>query len=642
LASILQTINSPADIRDLSWDELEKLAAEIREEITAVVGRNGGHLSSNLGVVELTLVLHKCYDFSRDRLVLDVGHQGYTHKILTGRREAFGSIRTDGGISGFPNPSESPFDTFIEGHAGAALSQALGLVLGRDLVGTDEKVVALVGDGSLTAGMALEAINNAGHTGKQFLVVLNDNSMSISRSVGAISSYLNRIRVGPAYNELKQEVRALLHRIPKLGPTMETAIGEIRDSIRRAIMPGRMFEEMGFAYFGPLDGHDMKLLCETFAEIEQLNFDKPVLVHVLTEKGRGFKPAEDDPTSYHSAAPFRQHNGKVEAAAEAQPVPTFTRVFADALLEAGRADERVVALTAAMPDGTGTARFGAEFPARFFDVGICEQHAVGLAAGFAKQGLRPVVAIYSTFLQRAYDQIFHEIALQGLPCIFCLDRAGLVGADGPTHHGVYDIAYMRQFPGMVVMAPAVGAELKMMVDFALEIGRPAAIRYPRASIMDSAAGAALEPIRLGGSVSLRDGADATILAYGVTAAAALDAAEMLSREGMEVAVVNARFAKPLDSEAILAAARRGPLVTAEEHSLVGGFGSAVLELLADAGIETRVVRAGIPDRFVEHGARARLLASVSLNAAGLADAVRNALGIPPDRKGSRPAAETVK
>ena len=642
MASILQTINSPADIRDLTWDELEKLAAEIREEITAVVGRNGGHLSSNLGVVELTLVLHKCYDFSKDRLVLDVGHQGYTHKILTGRRDAFGSIRTDGGISGFPNPSESPFDTFVEGHAGAALSQALGLVLGRDLVGTDEKVVALVGDGSLTAGMALEAINNAGHTGKQFLVVLNDNSMSISRSVGAISSYLNRIRVGPAYNELKQEVRALLHRIPKLGPTMETAIGEIRDSIRRAIMPGQMFEEMGFAYFGPLDGHDMKLLCETFAEIEQLNFDKPVLVHVLTEKGRGFKPAEDDPTSYHSAAPFRQHNGKVEAAAEAQSVPTFTTVFAEALLEAGRADERVVALTAAMPDGTGTAPFGAEFPGRFFDVGICEQHAVGLAAGFAKQGLRPVLAIYSTFLQRAYDQIFHEIALQGLPCLFCLDRAGLVGADGPTHHGVYDIAYMRQFPGTVVMAPALGAELKMMVDFALDAGRPAAIRYPRASIMDSAAGAAPEPIELGRSASLRDGADATILAYGVTAAAALDAAEALSREGMEVAVVNARFAKPLDADAVLAAARRGPLVTAEEHSLVGGFGSAVLELLADAGIEARVVRAGIPDRFVEHGARARLLASVSLNAAGLADAVRNALGTAPDRKASKPAAETVK
>ena len=642
MTAILQTINSPEDIKSLSWEELSILAAEIREEITSVVGKNGGHLSSNLGVVELTLALHKCYDFSTDRLVLDVGHQGYTHKILTGRREAFPSIRTDGGLSGFPSPAESPFDTFVEGHAGAALSQAFGLVLGREVTGTHEKVVAVVGDGSLTAGMALEAINNAGHTGKQFLVVLNDNSMSISRSVGAISSYLNRIRVGPAYNVLKQDVRALLHKIPKLGPTMEAAIGEVRDGIRRAIMPGQMFEEMGFAYFGPFDGHDTRLLCETFEEIGQLQFDKPVMVHVLTEKGRGFKPAEDDPASYHSTAPFRHQNGKVEAAAEGPSPPSYTRIFAETLLESGRGNERLVALTAAMPDGTGTALFGEEFPERFFDVGICEQHAVGVAAGLAKQGLVPVVAIYSTFLQRAYDQIFHEIALQGMPCVFCLDRAGLVGADGPTHHGVYDIAYMRQFPGIVVMAPADGCELKLMLRFAFEAGKPVAIRYPRASIIDSVTGAAPEPLVLGRSAVLREGGDAAIIAYGVTVAAALEAAEMLSRDGIETAVVNARFAKPLDEDVIIAAAERGPVVTAEEHSLLGGFGSAVLELLADSGVQTRVVRVGLPDRFIEHGARERLLASVSLNAPGLADAVKTALGEKGGHKKPRRASEALK
>ncbi len=641
MASILETINSPADLAGLTWEELAQLAGELRSEITAVVGRNGGHLSSNLGVVELTIALHRSYDFSKDRLVLDVGHQGYTHKILTGRREAFGSIRTDGGISGFPHPAESPYDTFVEGHAGAALSQALGLVLGREIAGTDEKVVAIVGDGSLTAGMALEAINNAGHTGRQFLVILNDNSMSISRSVGSISRYLNRIRVGPTYNELKSEVRSILHRIPKLGPTMEAALAEIRDGIRRAVMPGQMFEEMGFAYFGPLDGHDTRLLCETFAEVEQLHFDKPVMVHVLTEKGRGFKPAEEDPTSYHSAAPFRCHNGKVEAARESGAAASYTEIFARALVEAGRADRRLAAITAAMPDGTGTACFAEEFPERFFDVGICEQHAVGLAAGFAKMGLRPVVAIYSTFLQRAYDQVFHEIALQELPCVFCLDRAGLVGADGPTHHGAYDISYMRQFPGIIVMAPADAQELKMMLSFAIRAPHATSIRYPRTAIVESVSAGKPEPVRLGRSVTLRDGSDATIISFGVTASAALEAAGQLAGEGIEAAVINARFAKPLDRDAILTAARRGPIVTAEEHSLVGGFGSAVLELLADSGVDARVVRVGLPDSFVGHGSRARLLASVSLDATGLANAVRRALGAP-EREAAREAPEAVK
>jgi 1-deoxy-D-xylulose-5-phosphate synthase len=625
LEQILPTINSPADLKKLSWEQLNRLAAEIREEITRVVSANGGHLSSNLGVVELTIALHRTYDFSVDKIIFDVGHQSYTHKILTSRRESFPSIRTDGGLSGFPSPGESVYDIFVEGHAGAALSQALGLVVGSNLQGRKPRVVAFVGDGSISAGMALEAINNAGHSGKRFLVILNDNEMSISPSVGAMASYLNRIRVGSAYNELKRDVRSLLQKIPKFGPTVEEALAEIRDKVARAILPGQWFEQMGFAYFGPYDGHDMKLLCETFDEIEQLTLDKPVLIHVITEKGRGFKPAEDDPAGYHSAAPFVHHNGKIVAPEEGAGRPTYTDAFADALVEAGRRDKRIVAITAAMPDGTGTMKFGKEFPERFFDVAICEQHAVGMAAGLAKSGLVPVVAIYSTFLQRAFDQIFHEITLQGLPCVFCIDRAGLVGADGPTHHGVYDVTYLRAFPGMVVMAPADAAELPLMLDFAVACGSPTAIRYPRTVVADHETGVTPRPIELGRSATLREGPDATILAYGVTVAAALEAARLLERDGTSVTVVNARFAKPLDEDAILAAARRGPIVTAEEHALAGGFGSAVLELLSRAGALVRVKCLGVPDRFVEHGKRQRLLSSLSLDAPGIAAAVKSVL-----------------
>ncbi len=625
MESILPGINSPADLKGLDWDQLDRLAGEIRQTITDVVGRNGGHLSSNLGVVELTIALHRTYDLAKDRLIFDVGHQVYTHKILTGRREGFPTIRTDGGVSGFPNPAESPYDVFVEGHAGAALSQASGLVAGNGLLGADGRVIALVGDGAMTAGMALEALNNGQRLGRRFLVILNDNEMSISKSVGALASYLNGIRVGSAYNELKQDVRALLQRIPKFGTTMEQAIAEIRDGIRRAIMPGRFFEEMGFAYFGPYDGHDIRLLCETFEELDALPLDKPILMHVVTSKGRGFTPAEEDPAHYHSASPFQHHNGKIVAPAEGTSLPTYTGVFADALVRVGRADDRVAAITAAMPDGTGTALFEEEFGARFFDVGICEQHAVGLAAGLSKAGMKPVVAVYSTFLQRSYDQIFHEIALQKLPCVFAIDRAGLVGADGPTHHGLYDIAYMRGFPGVVVMAPADAEELECMLEWAVECGRIVAIRYPRATVVNAVLPAEARIVELGRSVTLREGRDATILAYGVTAAAALDAAAMLSRDGIEAAVVDARFAKPLDTEAILAAAARGPIVTAEEHALAGGFGSAVLECLADSGVVAHVARLGIPDRFIEHGARGRLLAAAGLDAAGMAAAVKRAL-----------------
>ena len=347
----------------------------------------------------------------------------------------------------------------------------------------------------MTSGMALEAINNAGDVGKRFLVILNDNEMSISRSVGALANYLNRIRVGAAYNELKQDIRAVLKRIPKFGPTVEQVIADVRDKVARAILPGQFFEHMGFAYFGPYDGHDIKLLCDTFAEIEQLSLDKPILVHVLTEKGRGFTPAEEDPAGYHSASPFEHHNGKIVAATEGARLPSYTQVFADALVEVGRGNDRVVAITAAMPDGTGTIKFAGEFPKRFFDVAICEQHAVGMAAGLSKAGLIPVVAIYSTFLQRAYDQVFHEITLQNMPCVFCIDRAGLVGADGPTHHGVYDVTYLREFPGMMIMAPADAAELPLMLRFAVGAGRPAAIRYPRATVVDSVAGVECAPCR---------------------------------------------------------------------------------------------------------------------------------------------------
>lgn len=620
---LLPKIDSPADLKKLTWEELDRLAAEIREEITNVVSRNGGHLSSNLGVVELTMALVKSYDFPQDKLIFDVGHQVYTYKLLTGRRDGFATIRTDGGISGFPCPAEGPYDTFTEGHAGAALSQAMGLVAGNHLEKSSAKVIALVGDGSMTAGMALEALNNASHLSRRFMVVLNDNNMSISKSVGALANYLNRVRVGSAYNEFKRDLRALLRRVPVFGSTMEQAAGELRDTIARAILPGQFFEQIGFAYFGPYDGHNIKLLCETFAEMDRLPLDKPIIVHVVTEKGRGFEPAEEDPAGYHSSGPFVRRNGKAVAPSEDAPV-TYTDIFSEALVKLGRRDRRVVAITAAMPDGTGTIAFGREFPQRFFDVAICEQHAVGMAAGLARAGLVPVVAIYSTFLQRSYDQIFHEIALQCLPCVFCLDRAGIVGADGPTHHGLFDISYMRTFPGITVMAPADAAELKGMLRFAVDLGRPVAIRYPRGNALEASPAPvpAPAPIRLGRAVTLREGTDATIISYGTTAAAALDAAAILARENISVSVINARFAKPLDEETILAAARRGPVVTTEEHALIGGFGAAVVEMLADRGVPARVARLGVPDAFLPHGARSRLLATLSLDAAGIAATAR--------------------
>ena len=624
MGTLLQAIKSPADLQRLSLEELELLAREVRDEIRRVVGANGGHLASNLGAVELTIALHRCYDFSRDALIWDVGHQAYAHKLLTGRRERFPSLRLQGGLSGFPNKDESPYDHFTTGHAGTSISSAIGLVCADELAGRRRHVVAAIGDGSLASGVALEALNHAGALGKNLLVVLNDNKMSISATVGALSQYLDRIRSARFYNRAKTEIRRFVSSLPGVGDLVEGALAHLKEGIKATVLAETLFDQLGFRTFGPVDGHHLEDLIEMLEAVRGLA--GPVLLHVVTEKGRGDPEAANDPTRYHSAAPVECTAGSAEQAAEPRR-PTYTSVFADALCRAGETHERVVAITAAMEEGTGLAEFGRRFPRRFFDVGICEEHAVAFAGGLAAAGRKPVVAIYSTFLQRAYDQVFHDLALQGAGAVLCLDRAGLVGADGPTHHGVYDIAYLRHLPGTVLAAPKDGSELVAMFEMALADDRLWAIRFPKAAVPDVRwpQPSALE---LGRAELLREGADVALVAYGAMAAPAFQAAARLAEGGIEATVVNARFAKPLDAELLRSVAARVPLVvTVEEHSVLGGFGSAVLEAMAAGGFGGRPVEVmGIPDRFIEHGPRGVLLDGLGLSARGIAARVAEVLG----------------
>ena len=631
--SILDRIEGPGDVRQLDIAQLEQLAGEIRRRIQDVVTRTGGHLASNLGVVELTLALHCIYDFEYDRLFWDVGHQCYTHKLITGRRQAFEGLRTAEGLSGFPNPAESPFDCFTVGHAGTAISTALGVVCAEDAMRRldpslrarpPRRAVVVVGDASIATGMSFEALNHAGFLGKRLLVILNDNRMAIASTVGALSRYLNKVRMAGVYNEIKRDVRDFLDAVPVVGHGMERILEHLKDLVRRSLVAGRVFEDLGFRYFGPTDGHDLPALLEALREIERLNIDGPVLLHVVTEKGRGHTPASDDPRKFHGVNPaIKVSNGKVET--YETPEPTYTDVFAEELTRAGQDDPRIVALTAAMPDGTGLVQFASRFPDRCYDTGICEQHAVGMAAGMAAGGLRPVAAIYSTFLQRAYDQVFQEICLQGLPVLLTLDRAGLVGSDGPTHHGAYDIAYLRALPGITLMAPSGPEELRMMVRFALASGGPAAIRYPRADV-DEVTWPGPEPLAMGKAQLLRQGKDATIIAYGTMVGAAWRASQSLANEGIEVTVVNARFARPLDRELFLRVVGETPAtITVEEGSVNGGFGEAVLELASEANLAGRVRVLGIPDRFVPHGSRTKLLAELGLDEMGLVSAVKGKL-----------------
>ena len=603
MTKILETIEEPGMLHNLSLSEMEQLAAELREYIIQTVAETGGHLAPSLGTIELTLALYSVFKLPRDKVIWDVGHQAYAHKLLTGRRLSFAMLRQYGGITGFPSREESPYDAFGVGHASTSISAALGMAIARDLAGRGEHIIAVIGDGAMTGGEAFEALNHAGQLGKNLIVVLNDNGMSIDHNVGAMSEYLSRLRVTPQYNKAKKDIEGFLRSIPRIGDTVLKTAEYIKDGVRSVLVPGGIFEEMGFTYVGPLDGHNIRLMQEVFGEIRLM--EGPVLVHVHTKKGRGYLPAEIEPDKFHGVGKFSVTSGEVEKDASAPP--SYTSVFSQALLELAGENPDVTAITAAMPGGTGLKTFAERFPDRCFDVGIAEEHAVTLAAGMAAAGRRPVVAIYSTFLQRAYDQILHDVCLQNLPVTFCLDRAGLVGDDGATHHGVFDLSYLRPMPNLTVMAPKDENELRQMLYTALRLPGPAAIRYPRGSGNGVALTEGFAALPVGEAEVLREGKDAWLLAIGSMVTPTLQAADILAAKGMDVGVVNMRFVKPLDKALILKlAAAAKLLVTVEENVLAGGFGSAVLECLAAEGYAISILRLGIPDRFIAQGERSLL------------------------------------
>jgi 1-deoxy-D-xylulose-5-phosphate synthase len=619
LSKLLKQINSPDDIHELSYLQLNELAGELRQLIIETVAKNGGHLAPSLGVVELTLGLHKVLNMPPDKIIWDVGHQSYAHKIITGRREKFNTLRQLGGISGFSRPEESAYDAFGTGHSSTSISAALGLAVARDLKGEKHRVVAVIGDGAMTGGMAFEALNNAGHLKKDLIVILNDNEMSIAQNVGAMSGYLTRLRTDPMYTRGKEELEQLMRKIP-VGPAMLRVGLRLRDSLKYLVVPGMFFEEMGFFYLGPVDGHDIKQVAGVLQRAKTMK--GPVLVHVLTKKGKGYKPAEDNPGRFHGVGPFDIASGEV---IKKSIIPSYTDVFGLTMTKLAREDESIVAITAAMTSGTGLTNFARLFPKRFFDVGIAEQHAVTMAAGMAAGGYHPVVAIYSTFLQRAFDQILHDVCLQKLPVTFAIDRAGIVGEDGATHNGLFDFAYLRPIPNMVIMAPKDENELQHMLATAVKHPGPAAVRYPRGSGAGCVLDEKLVTIPIGKAEILKKGSHVTLLAAGSTVRVAEAAAGVLAGRGIDAAVINARFVKPLDEECILHYAKQtGILFILEEHVLHGGFGSAVLELLSARGLkDIRVQCFGVPDVFVEHGSPAILMERYGLTVDQLVRAVIN-------------------
>jgi 1-deoxy-D-xylulose-5-phosphate synthase len=628
----LSDLSHPNQLRDLSVPQLTRLAQQIRDKHLQTVAATGGHLGPGLGVVELTLALYKTLDLDRDRVVWDVGHQAYPHKMLTGRYQDFHTLRQKDGIAGYLKRSESPFDCWGAGHASTSISAALGMAIARDQQGLNRKAIAIIGDGALTGGMALEALNHAGHLRKtNIMVILNDNEMSISENVGALSRYLNRLRTDPTMRQLTDNLESQIKNIPIVGSTISPELERIRDSVKYMTVTrskaGVIFEELGFTYLGPIAGHNLSELIETFEHAHTI--PGPVFVHVITVKGKGYEVAEQNQIKYHAQTPFDLKTGKTLPVTKPTP-PAYTSVFASTLVKLAEQNEKIIGITAAMPTGTGMDKFKERFPDRYFDVGIAEQHAVTMAAGLAAEGMRPVCAIYSTFLQRAYDQIIHDVAIQHLPVFFCLDRAGVVGEDGPTHHGVFDIAYLRKIPGMVVMAPKDEAEFQRMIVTGIQYtDGPIAVRYPRGS----GAGAPLmaegwEALPVGKAEVLRSGKDVLILAIGTMVTPALQAAHMLSEHGIDACVVNARFVKPLDTELILPLARRiGRVVTVEEGCRMGGFGSAVLEALMDGGAVVPVTRIGIDDQFVTHATRSQLLESLGLTASGIARTIQESFQV---------------
>jgi 1-deoxy-D-xylulose-5-phosphate synthase len=620
---ILDRIDSPEDLRQLKRNDLPRLAEEIREEIISTCSQVGGHVAPSLGVVELTLALHYVFDTPRDKLIWDVGHQAYAHKLITGRRKKFKTLRQAGGISGFPKREESIYDTFGSGHSGNSVSVAVGMAEARDLRGEDYRVVAIIGDGGLTTGMAFEALNCAGEQKRDLIVVVNDNEMSISKSVGAVSAYLNRIMTGQRINRFREDIKRFLQEIPGIGTSVLKLVKQGEESLKGLMVPGILFEELGFQYFGPLDGHHIDHLIDTLGNVKKLK--GPILIHVLTKKGKGYLPAEANPDIYHGVGRFERTTGRIHT--NSSP-PTYTQVFGRALVELAREDERVVAITAAMPLGTGLTEFAERFPDRFYDIGIAEQHGVTFAAGLALEGLRPVVAIYSTFLQRAYDQIVHDVCLQQLPVVFAMDRGGIVGEDGPTHQGLFDLSYLRHIPGMVLMAPKDENELRRVLATAIQYeDGPIAFRYPRGSGYGVPLDKRIKPLKIGTGEVLREGSDILILAIGSTVYPALQAATLLEAEGIQATVVNSRFVVPLDEKLIDdLAGRHRVLMTVEENVVTGGFGSAVLEFLHRRGRSLPCVHClGIPALFVEHGAQAILRRKYHLDAEGIAHEVRSVL-----------------
>jgi 1-deoxy-D-xylulose-5-phosphate synthase len=636
MGQLLERINSPADVKKLSAAELKKLAQEIREFITAAVSRTGGHLASNLGVVELTVALHYVFDFEKDKLLWDVGHQCYTHKILTGRKEQFDKLRRRGGVSGFPNPTESQYDVFTVGHAGTSIATALGMALGAERLKVKDKIVAVVGDASIVNGLSFEALNNLGLVKRQLLVVLNDNSMAIDVTQGALAKFLARVRLSQTYEDMRKTANTILEHLPLVGKTVEEAIEKLKKSIRMTISPSQLFESLNIPYFGPVNGHDIGSLIALFKALAKLNH--PALLHIYTNKGEGFRPADADPCRFHSTGPFDLNGDVVEINHTGR---SFTNAFGDILVELAAKDERIVAINAAMPDGTGLVKFREKFPDRYYDVGIAESAAVDIAAGLANAGVRPIVCIYSTFLQRGYDQIFQEVALQNLPVIFCLDRAGFVGSDGPTHHGLTDIGFLRMLPNMVLIGPSDETELKAALQFALSTARPVAVRYPKDLVPTEAMGSPVrtKSFELGKSVPANDQSDSEVVlvAYGVVLKEAIKAAQELAGQGIKVDVINARFAKPIDERIINLIMQGRTIITIEDHYLACGFGSAVLEAVGKTTFETRTEQAapvttgrvlvlGGPDNFIDADSRNGQLAQAGLSAEQIARIVRKLLG----------------
>ena len=616
---ILERINEPQDIKNLTYDEMQILAGEIREFLISTISQTGGHLASNLGVVELTIALYRVFDLPRDKVIWDVGHQAYTHKILSGRKEGFGELRQYGGMSGFPKRKESPFDVFDTGHSSTSISAGLGMVQARDILGEAYRVISVIGDGALTGGMAYEALNNAGERKTNFIIILNDNNMSIAPNVGGMSTYLSELRAGEGYNQLKQNVSDSLKRVPYVGEPVVNVISKTKNTIKQMFVPGMLFEDMGITYLGPVDGHDIRKLTRIMREAKKIR--RTVLIHVLTQKGKGYEPAEKHPEIFHGVGKFDVRTGK----AIKSEGKTYTGVFSDTICQLASENKKIVAVTAAMPDGTGLKAFAERFPKRFFDVGIAEQHAVTSAAGMAAAGLRPVVAVYSSFLQRAYDQILVDVCLQNLPVVFCIDRAGLVGADGETHQGIFDLTYLSSIPNMTVMAPKNCCELAEMIRFAFTLHSPAAIRYPRGKAYEGLTEFA-EPISYGKAEILYEESEIALIAVGSMVSTAEHIREKLKVKGYSCSLVNGRFIKPIDTDVIdrLAPSHQF-FITLEENVKAGGFGERVTDYLKQKWPETPVMNITLPDDYVEHGDVTKLRSVLGIDSDSIMEKIEKKL-----------------